>query len=265
MTSLQEENVNFIILYQGRAGSSFLVDALNRHPEVFADGEILAQFHPAEYPETDRFVDRIRAGLARFTRGGPAQLQHQYMRNLYDNDSRSARAVGFKTKVRDIIDLYSTKEILEERNVLAIVMRRQNLVKQTISRLSAHRLYATTGLWGLVDEADRPGPFEIGRNEFDRYFRQAVFDDCMLVAFADYLAVPKLNLEYARLLTNRDEWFESVFSFLDVEWMTLETRILQNTDDDLKKVVANFDELAGHYEGTEFEAMFYEQAVKHDS
>ena len=66
----------FIVLFPGRTGSSWLVDALSRHPEIGIEGEILV--------------------------GRTEREQEDHLRRLFGTRSRLAR--GFKTKLKDVTD-----------------------------------------------------------------------------------------------------------------------------------------------------------------
>lgn len=257
--SAPSEKVNFVILFQGRTGSSHLIDVLNKHPNIVAEGEMLVDFLPEPSAGTTSLLQRVRAGTLRFWEGCPATRQIASTDALYTHRP-GARAIGFKTKVRDVIDLEAMKRVLEAHSVRAIIMQRRNLVKKTASRLNAARLYETTQEWNLHDEADRLGLFRVTPERFDLALRKVVYEHKTLQAFADYLDLPKLTLEYADLLADREQWFASVFEFLGVEPADLDSDVMKNTDDDLRNVLTNYEELKAYYRGTAFEPMFEERA-----
>lgn len=251
------ERVNFIILFQGRTGSSYLIDALARHPDIIAEGEWLVDYLPDPSTDTASLLRKIHAGVLRFWKGCPAQQQIAGIEGFYTTRTE-ARAVGFKTKVRDVLDLEAMKHVLEAHGVRAIIMQRRNLIKQTASRLNAARLYKATQEWNLLDEADRQGSFQVDLEEFNQMLRRVEYEHRALNAFADYLRVPKLELEYEDLLVDRDAWFHSVFTFLGIAPRPLQSSVLKNTKDDLREVITNFDEVKERYRGTAFEPMFEE-------
>src|SRR5262249_54523843 len=112
--------------------------------------------------------------------------------------------------------------------------------------------------WNLFDESDRLPLQHIAVHEFDTTLKRVISSHEKLHAYAASLNVPKLNLEYADLLRDKEAWFRSVFDFLGVEQRQLDSSVLQNEHDDLRKVLANFDDLKAHYKGTPFETMFDE-------
>ena len=146
----------------------------------------------------------------------------------------------------------------------AVVMVRRNLVKQAISHMNAARLYERTRhkrgrtAWNLYSEEDRMDALHADSEAFDRTLRRVVFDEAILTAFAEFVDVPSLRVEYADLLRDSEAWFRSVYEFLGVPDPSTESAVLKNTDDDLRSAVANFDELRSRYVGTRFEPMFDE-------
>ena len=52
-----------------------------------------------------------------------------------------------------------------------------------------------------------------------------------------------------------------VFSFLEVEPRPVELSTLKITNDDLREVIVNFDELRAMYSGTQYEVMFDEVLI----
>lgn len=259
------ERANYAILFQGRTGSSFLVDALDRHPDIRSHGEIFAHamgmVHGRLLPENpvQRALELGKLGY----KGHPAKMQSDNLGGIWADPARPA-VVGFKTKIRDIIDPEAFKEQCEASNCKFIVMRRHNLVKQAVSHINAGRLFDKTkathgkGDWNLRSEGDRLDDAAIPPAVFDRALKFVTFDDAMLSAFADYVEGPKLTLEYSNLLHDQDSWFRSIFDFLGVPERDLESAFKKNTKDDLRKAIPNFDELKDRYAGTRYADMFDE-------
>jgi LPS sulfotransferase NodH len=203
-------------------------------------------------------MKKAYAMVVRFWKGSPAERQLEIARKLYDNPARKSRVVGFKTKVRDIEAPLEMKEILESRQVRLIVMERKNFVKKAVAYIYAFRLYAKTGCWNLFDEKDRLSAQHISFAEFDQMLKRMIYEHRTLHAYADFLDVPKLTLEYADLLRDKEGWFQSIFDFLGVKPGQLNSAMLPNEPDDLRQAVSNFEELKLYYAGTEFEPMFNE-------
>lgn len=253
-----DQRVNFVVLFQGRAGSSYLTDVLDRHPDITASGEWLAGLLEGEDERGDSVLARLRSAGRRLVRGCPTQRQLHGTRAFFGERRPGTRVAGFKTKVRDLLEPARIAEILVEADAKVIVMRRENLVKQAVSRLNAARLHARTRRWNRRQGEEPLGSFSVSPATFSAHLAQVVFDQRVLDAFADLLDAPRLELEYADLLRDREGWFGSVYDFLEVEPRPIESDVLKNTRDDLRRVLTNFDELRNAYRGTRFEPMFDE-------
>ena len=137
--------VKFVILFQGRTGSTFLVDALRRHPEVDADGEILqneAQELRGWKTHENAYRRAWRTGKLGY-RGTPVEAQLRRTEQRWRDARPDARAVGFKTKIRDLLDIESFKDLVEREGARIIMMERDNLVKQAVSRVRSMDLWRT--------------------------------------------------------------------------------------------------------------------------
>jgi len=246
------QRTHFLILFQGRAGSSFLIDALAKLPDVVAEGEMLVDPDPTGGTFAGRLRRLIRPGAA----VEPARFQLETTQRFYSAPWAGSTVVGFKTKVRDVYNLEGLGPILDEHAVRLIVLERHNLVKQAVSHLNAHRLHAARGEWNLQEGQTRLGAFEIDADAFDDTLRQVTFDQQMLDAFARYVRVPTLRLEYEDLLRDRAAWFGSACAFLGLPAGEPRSGVRKNTEDDLRKVLLNFDVLRSRYEGTRYAPMF---------
>lgn len=253
--------VNFLILFQGRAGSSFLVDALAKVPGVVAEGEMLVGVDPAH----GSLRNRVRRLLRPLPDDGVDRLQLTWTRTFFRGDWPGARAVGFKTKVRDVFDLEGFARVLAEEHVRVIVLERRNLVKQAVSNLNAERLHAAHGEWNLRDGQGNLGSFEADPDRFDDLLRKVVLEHEVLDAFVRYLRLPLLRLDYEGLVQDRNAWFHAACAFLGLPASEPVSQVRKNTGDDLRSVLRNFAALRARYEGSRFAAMFDDvpQPVEH--
>jgi LPS sulfotransferase NodH len=262
---------NFIILFQGRAGSTFLVDSLRNHPDIYCKSEILLKYTRSLRPgEKIHLPKRIYRQLLATYRGSVSERQSIAVERFYDRSaSRHYVAAGFKTKVSDIASPEAMKQILESKNVKVIAMVRKNVIKQAVSRIRARILYEKTKgrnpqtSWNLYDEKDRLGPQTIQIAELDKVLKIVIFHNKVMSAFIDLLELPVLHLEYSELLADREASFLRVFEFLGARPLPLKCEVLKNTDDNLRNAILNFDELKKHYANTEFEPMFEERVQSH--
>jgi hypothetical protein len=240
MPTLRSRVVRFVILFPGRVGSTFLVSALDAHPDVAAKGERL---------------DPLRAD------GAVAQLDwaRRYYRGPWINRHR---AVGFKTKLRDVLDPDGFADLLARVDARVILLDRRNDVKHVVSRLTARRLRDTTGRWNRYGD-DEPArePIEVDPDDFDTRLQAVVAEKAAIARFVARLDRPNLHVDYEQLLTAPDATFAAVLGFLAVPVRGIAGATRKNTSDDLRDVIVNFDALRARYAGTEYEAMFDEVLV----
>jgi LPS sulfotransferase NodH len=231
--------IRFVLLFAGRTGSTYLITLLNSHPEIHAYGESL---------------DEFKAGEANSQLSRASELLTPPFIGRY-------KAQGFKTKLVDILDPAGFARLLQKKRCLIIYMRRHNHIKAVVSRLNAKRLWQATGEWNLFDETNRLPPFTIDLTEFDELLEHREKVDKELGIYIRELQLPTLSLSYEELISDEEAVINRIFSFLHATPRPLQGATLKNTDDDLTKVVLNYDELRSQYIGTHFEAMFDEVLV----
>lgn len=198
-------------------------------------------------------------------RGAGATEQLEWARDYYTSPRIAKyRAVGFKTKLVDVLDLAGFTRLLQEKQCRIIHMKRLNRIKAVVSRINARRLWETTGYWNLYKESDRLPPMTIDPEEFQTYLCEREEADRILDEYVSDLQLPTLLVRYEDLLLNRDEQLQQVIRFLDISQKPLEERTKKNTSDDLRDIVSNLDELKANYVGTRYELMFDEVLVPSD-
>lgn len=228
----------FVVLFIERDGSTYLTSLLASHPDV-------------------RVVYERFAVLRQNGADGAGQL-------AWAGDYLSppwigrAAAIGFKTKLVDILDPAGFAELLRARRCRVLMMRRRNHVKAVVSRINARRLHESTGNWNLYDAADRMPPMIVDPAEFESFLQERDDAERRLQAYVDSLGLPTLSLVYEDLLLDRDRALGRLFAFLRIRPVLLEGRTLKHTPDDLRRVVLNFEDLADRYAGTAYEPMFHE-------
>ncbi|HZJ25704.1 MAG TPA: hypothetical protein VFF40_01600 [Acidimicrobiia bacterium] len=236
MPALRAHVVRFVILFPGRVGSTYLVSALDGHPDVEAKGERL---------------DPLRAA------GAPAQLAwtRRYLRGPIVNRHR---AVGFKTKLRDVLDTDGFARLLDEFDARVVLLDRRNDVKHVVSRVTARRLRDTTGRWNRYGDEAAAAPVEIDPADFDARLRAVVAEKASIAEFVAGLDRPSLHVDYEDLLATPDATFGRVLDFLDVRRRPIRGATEKHTSDDLRDVLVNFEALRAGYDGTRYAAMFDE-------
>jgi len=226
----------FVILFEGRTGSSHLISLLDSHPLVRAGTEIISG-HLALSGEEERAM----------------------VRGELDIDRRDdAVAIGFKTKLSDIREKTEMARVFRESGVRVIRLRRANEVKIAVSVLNERVLRARNELSNATSTIMRTEPLVAEPAVIEGLIRQRrAFDDA-LDAFVQEIAQPTLEVLYEDLLADQDRVTHEVLEFLDVPPAPLRSRVVKNTSDDLRDSIRNFEELQRHFRGTEFESQLRE-------
>jgi LPS sulfotransferase NodH len=231
----------YIILFIERDGSTYMTSLLMSHPHIQAIYERFAVLKQ---------------------KGASAQEQLAWAENFYTPPLLSRKsALGFKTKLVDVLDLAGFTDLLHRKNVRVIQMQRRNRVKAVISRINAARLHEASGKWNLYDESDRLPPLQVDLEQFSQYLNEREATDAELDNYVSSLQLPKHKIIYEELLVDKDRTLNELLDFLQVTRLALQSKTLKNTRDDLREAVSNLDELQAHYAGTIYADMFTEVLV----
>jgi LPS sulfotransferase NodH len=239
MPTLRRHVTRFVVLFPGRSGSTYLISALDAQPHVSAKGEVL---------------DPLR------TDGPEAQLEwtRRFLRGPLLNP---AKAVGFKTKLRDVLDQEGFAALLDELDVRMIYLDRRNDVKHAISRITARRLKDSTGRWNRYDGDEHLEAFAVDVDDFQSRLDAVEAEKATISEYVGALERPLLHLDYEDLLAEPTGTFHRLLAYLGLPPAPLHASTLKNTSDDLRDVVTNFAELRARYTGTRYEPMFDEILV----
>jgi LPS sulfotransferase NodH len=228
----------YIIFFIERDGSTYLTSLMSSHPEINATYE--------------RFAVLKQKGVS-------AEEQLKWADSFLTSPMFGKySAVGFKTKLVDVPDLEKFKRLLQEKECSVIQMQRLNSVKAVVSKINARRLWEASGKWNLYDENDRQPPTAIAPSDFQKHLEEREEANYLLEKYVGSLSVPTIKLVYEELLQDRESVMDRLFSFLKVKPASVEAKTLKHTKDDLREVLANFNELRTFYAGTTYEKMFDE-------
>ena len=219
----------FVVVFPGRTGSSWLRDALERHPCVTMRGEMLV--------------------------GLDADAQRRAVAQVFGR-VRGGRAAGFKTKLKDVADPAFLAEMIERYDATVVRMRREDLLRLALSRINARRLHDAAGRWNAGEgvapveaRAIDPGvlreALESARGEVDR-----------VEAFVRRLDRPVVEVAYHEILQDPAAVLGRIQSVLGVPPRSLESRVVKNTTEDLTEAIPNLEEIAAALEGEEWARIF---------
>jgi hypothetical protein len=231
---LMPQLTSFVVLMQGgRVGSAYLISALDSHPSIRAYQEILVDKESSEQVEV-------------------------YTRLLRSKVISKVKAVGFKTKLSDVVDPETFSEYLNRNGVKVIALRRRNLVKIVVSWINCERLFKATGRYHLYGSDDPVDPTHLDLDDF------AVRLHCVSEQrdrFEEFvwgqLETQVLTIWYEDMFSSEShEAISSVLRFLGVKIRPVHGTTSKVTSDDLSDAIANYEELRTAYFGTEYEEMF---------
>jgi hypothetical protein len=242
MATAAEGIQRFTIFFQGRSGSTYLVEALDSHPQIRCEIERLVGLRKAGAAGQLKWIDEFFAA----------------------EEEPRASAVGFKTKLDDVVDKESVAELLHRVHAKVILLSRLNVMKMIVSWFNSERLYAATGEWNQYPPGAPLSPFEIDLAKFDRRLGLVLHGRARLEAYVRSLKLPRMQVCYEDLLANEQRTLGQVCEFLGVDAMPLQGRCVKTTSDDLRQVITNYDELYAQYKGTHFQLMLDEVLVRTD-
>lgn len=232
----------FTIFFQGRSGSTYLVEALDSHPRIRCEIEQLVGLRKAGADGQLKWIEKFFAG----------------------EEEPRVSAVGFKTKLDDILDKDAIADLLHHVDAKVILLSRFNVMKMIVSWFNSERLYEATGDWNQYPPGSRMDPFEVDLGKFDRRLGLVLHGKARLEAYVRSLKLPKMQVCYEDLLTNEQRTLSQICGFLGVELLPLRGRCIKTTSDDLHQVVTNYDELYAQYKGTHYQLMLDEVLVPAD-
>lgn len=237
---LRPQVTPFVILFVERDGSTYMTTLLQEHPDI----------------------ETVFERFAVMKQKGQSAAEQLAWANEHWTPALVSKvgALGFKTKLVDVLDLDGFTRLLREKNVKILYMYRRNRIKAVVSRINARRLHEATGNWNLYKEADRQPPMTVDLAEFHQFVREREEADNALAAYVESLQLPQMRIQYEDLQADKDGVLKQIFTFLGVPDVAVQGKTKKHTSDDLREVVLNFDELKASFAGTPYFEMFDEVA-----
>jgi LPS sulfotransferase NodH len=224
----------FVVLFEGRTGSTYLIESLNSSSYIRAEGEILVDSKDLDWrTQEKKILQSFRGSLL-----------------------RQPRAVGFKTKLRDITDPEAFSDLLQSLDVKLIFLKRRNRIKTVVSMFRSRLLKEKVGDYNARSKALSLGKLPLDPDKFDELLKMREALDDKLEEFVDTLGLPTLEMFYEELLADETSFFQRIYEFLGVPYAEGRGETVKNTSDDLRESVENYEELKSRYAGTPYEAQF---------
>ena len=217
----------FVILGQGRSGSTLLVDLLNCHPEVTCDHEI------------------FRSGLWRSSWRALTLILLREFPSLYYNYRRLSaqnKVYGFKLFNYQVNDLNGTIKKLYETGWKILWIHREDIVEQSLSFM----LGSMTQKWHRRNREELPlhqyhiDLLELASLMYNIKLRNERIQESLA-------GIEYYKIQYESDLMNSDQWqktADSLFEHLHLESCRVRSTSLKVDPRPWEEKIANYDQVA---------------------
>lgn len=242
----KKEPKKFIIFFRGRSGSSLLVDLLNKHPLIKAEGEILSRnvFFPGIYLDLRSylFLDNIVAYGVKCKR---AQIENQANVNNVEQTFLSLSKRGFKF----------------------IYLKRKNKLKQALSAIAAVK---RANKMKMQVQGKKVNFFRISQEEKDKFLyltEKFTIEPKHLIGSTSFFErvgqeedqimnlVPNLEITYETDLLkpqNHQATINKICDFLGIETADCNSNLVKANSDNIRDLVDNASELIDAIEKSKY-------------
>ncbi len=238
----------FIVLGHQRTGSSMVVRALKKHPQILAFGELFTHyrvtFNEGGY---DNFSNPLLYLRNRF----PIDFLERYVFAPYDSP---IKAVGFKLFPDQLDNRHSRcvwDWLRRNSDIKIVLLTRADLLGSYTSQLVAHK----TGFHNIKDESERREvrvtiDFRKCLQEFER--RDAYHRE--VLALVDGNDV--LEVTYEEMTADLDAFFSRVQQFLGVDQSPPFVDSVKKEDRPISEVIENYSALRDQFSDTKWKYLF---------
>jgi LPS sulfotransferase NodH len=245
----------YMITCAARTGSSMLVNLLRSHPEICSHGEVLSPGNIGQLAGTyaikrraePDFADRLSAERDR----DPIKFLYKIVLDL-----QGKKAVCFKLKHDELV-LREYKvlrdEIVNDRDFRIIHLRRENLLRRYLSHYIANRVTGVT--WAVRGQTiPEVQPVVLDPRECQKDFETVLAREKNIAElFAPH---PGFSISYEEMIASDAKKIQSLLDFIGVSRRELTTTTQKLGRDDLRQVIANFEELHTHFAGSPHSKFF---------
>ena len=249
----------YVITCPARTGSSMLVHLLRSHPEICSHDEVFS-FPGTIGGMTGTYLMKCRADPG-FVDSLSAEKDRDPIKFLYKIvlDLQGKKAVGFKLKHDELV-LPEYKvlrgEVANDLDFRIIHLRRENLLRRYLSHYIANRV---TGVTLVVRGQTMPEmqPVVLDSHECQKDFETVLARE---KEFAELFAQhPSFSISYEEMIVPGAEKIQSLLDFIGVSRRELTTTTRKLGRDDLRQVIANFEDLRTYFAGSPY-SRFFENA-----
>ncbi len=253
-TDNRAANVRFIVAGTQRSGTTLIQTTLDSHPQIFCEGELF------QMRRLFRKIPRKSYGQPgyRWWLGGRADrwLMHATWRSIAVRQyldwfitQSDSPVFGFKLMWNQTERFPGTLKFLEDNGYLLLHIRRRNILRSLVSRFAAR----ARGLHHSTRAVATPLVTLPVHDLLTRLERIST-DNINWERLGEQL--PYLRIDYEDYVENPTIEDERMLDFLGApKDVAIKSPLVKVTPNDLRKVIANFDEVAKALKGTEYEAM----------
>lgn len=232
---MKQHNNNFVVISTQRSGSTLLINLLDQHPELTCAGEIFKQqtvqqiLHPEFTFDLEKKRKNWLFGLTK---------NSQIKKHLRRIMSTSEEGIGFKLMISQIETLPDLPKILKELNFKIIVLRRPDLILQSLSLALAQ----ATGKWTNVKGEGKSGMVEIDIPKLEKTVRFFTNSDSELSELgADHNV---FEIHYDQLQEVLSGTLKDIFSYLHVdEDFSPDVNIKKTSEKQYAERISNYEEV----------------------
>jgi LPS sulfotransferase NodH len=245
-----------MITCPARSGSTMLVHLLRSHPDIISHDEVFASagilggmtgtYLIKRRKEPD-FADRMAAEKDR----DPIKFLYKIVLDL-----QGKKVVCFKLKHDELIrPEYKVlrDEIVSDRDFRIIHLRRENLLCRYLSHyIASHVTRVTLAVQGQTIPETQPVVLDPRKCEEDFetiLAREKEFTEL----FAQH---PGFRISYEEMITPGSEKLQRLLDFMGVPRRELTTTTKKLRNNDLRRAIANFDELRTHFAVSPYSKFF---------
>lgn len=229
----------FLMIISGRSGSSYLRALINQDERILMLGEMLARKDNIQQQKTVKDFFEGQVG---------------------DNNYLNQKAVlGFKTKLNDIQNLPDFLTLINSYNPQVIINRRQNYLRQAISRermlvlLSQTKEKYGVGHHSPRSRDDIVSPIKVDVDSVYRFTREFEARDKLIADFAEKLNRKPITLYYEDFAVNPKLAIDNLSEILGLKINVENYNITyKNTANDLREAISNYDELTKRFQDTKY-------------
>ena len=251
--STDESVRKFVLVTEGRTGSTWVIHLLESHPEIVCFGELFHENFYGTLPDGSQDIVTWNSYTASLPRAhGRIERFRMYFKyfDQYIYRQRPGRkAIGFKLSYTQAVRGFAILAYLKAHRVSVIHLLRRNHLDRILSEDAIH---ARAQLHARVGVTVAPVQIHLEPESLLRRIEDRDQQNRSAREFYSKLGVPCFELFYEDLLKDQSAMV-GVLRFLGVDpTQPLHSPLQKLNPTDHRQIIANFDEVRDVLEGTPF-------------